>query len=147
MNSHNRSCESYCYLCDPTFRSNLRCSRPLCSSQNTGGIPHHHQQHRQWHQDPSDPDTLTSAPGPKVRNRIMTIRARSLRTQQRAQTSTPITPRSYQHKAGVLKRKQFLWPQCQCSTHERRPPRTGWYDLASNSAVYRPTCTCSLERR
>ena len=95
----------------------LRCSRPLCSSQNTGGTP------RAW--------LCREAEYVPVNKRVQRFvspcfpavnadgtGARSLRTQQRAKTRLPAGSRSYS-RGNVLRRRRSSWSQCQCSTHER----------------------------
>ena len=57
--------------------------------------------------------------------------ARSLRTQQRAEDQARVEHPFLLRKRSVLRGKILTWSQCQCSTHERRPTRTGWYDLAA----------------
>ena len=114
--------------------ASLRCSRPLCSSQNTGGTL----RSRPEGQPQQGPEAVT-APGGA---------GRSLRTQQRAKDQTR-TEHPFQHrKRCVLGGKILTWPQCQCSTHERHR-RTYVSDMATRctSPVYRGILECSLERR
>ena len=130
--------------------ASLRCSRPLCSSQNTGGTPCNPIQ-RSDHTRVRRP-RYRSSYGPEVGNSIQTNAGRSLRTQQRAkdQAALPQPFQSKRHKcrSDVLGVSVATWSQCQCSTHERHR-KTCVSEMAtrSNSAVYRRILECSLERR
>jgi len=125
--------------------ASLRCSRPLCSSQNTGGTPCNPIR-RSDH-------TRVRRPSPcgELVQRSVTASSRM--------PAGPSGPNSVQKtrldssirsdpQADVLRGKSLTWSQCQCSTHERHR-RTYVSEMAtrSNSAVYRRILECSLERR
>jgi len=85
------------------------------------------------------------------------VPARSLRTQQRAKdqkirNETFLTVPLPAGRTSLT--IHLLWPQCQCSTHERQRRRAdqkgqGFSELTYEacSAVYRRVFECSLERR
>jgi hypothetical protein len=109
------------------FRLHLsRCSRPLCSSQNTGGTPPPHGQSRDGGRSPEGPIGATSV-----------VPARSLRTQQRAQDRSGETDSSERPKTLYWVRTPRPG-QCQCSTHERHR-RTYASEMATKpiAPVYR----------
>lgn len=104
---------------DPKARLNsrgCRCSRPLCSSQNTGGTPPAHH--------PLTGHSVTQDKGPEERPPkppFGNSEVRSLRTQQRArellhQTELFLTRTEAQV---VLTSERFFLHQSHCSTHER----------------------------
>ena len=93
-----------------TGASDLRCSRPLCSSQQTARTP-----------TPTSTSRLQRRPEetiPPHRSEDPRNGVRSLRTQQRARTQ-PADPDRSNPRRGVL--NQNPWPGClcQCSTHEQ----------------------------
>jgi hypothetical protein len=101
--------------------ASLRCSRPLCSSQNTGGTPS-----TQEPKLPHGPRSITTTPR-RVRkvqrpDRLTSMTdqpARSLRTQQRAQDHSPPSD-CFRTRKGCTEVKTASPGQCQCSTHERQ---------------------------
>ena len=116
---------------EPSRRWSLRCSRPLCSSQNTVGTPHPPAHSRQ--------DKGPRGSGTTQRP------ARSLRTQQRARPHHPNPKRSLPSQA-VLASNPSDEDLCQCSTHELH---SGTFDRTW-LRLNRPKPTqhrCSLERR
>jgi hypothetical protein len=86
----------------------LRCSRPLCSSQNTGGIPCPSLR--------SDKRIQRSVPDAHPFERL---EVRSLRTQQRAKDQGLRRHLFRLTEVNVLGCQVRTWSQCQCSTHER----------------------------
>ena len=130
--------------------ASLRCSRPLCSSQNTGGTPCNPIQ-RSDHTRVRRPCHLRDM---RSRGRLqhpeekLPSAGRSLRTQQRAEDQARVEHPFQLRKRSVLRGKILTWSQCQCSTHERHR-RTYVSDMATRctSPVYRGILECSLERR
>ena len=136
-------------LCDPTFRSNLRCSRPLCSSQNTGGISRarpkpnttrSEDRHTRHHNgaDAHGPEVRTTPP-PTKGDSTGPVPQDPTACKRPTSTRAPVpTPRVVNNTEDVLRSTTLTWPQCQCSTHERCPTRTGWCNLATLEVpVYR----------
>ncbi len=103
-----------------------RCSRPLCSSQDTGGTrsthaayPHKGSRPTRNRPDPTSP-TQPARTGQDPKKRTT---ARSLRTQQRAKPLCSPNPSFHAAEATVLnKPDQQTRPTSQRSTHEQ-PPR------------------------
>jgi len=96
----------------------LRCSRPLCSSQRTGGTPHNPRDTPESHRRPKKQEQ----PPPEREQP-----ARSLRTQQRAGTQ-PLTPSVPTAK---LRTNQKIDIECHVkrSTHEltsKEHPSSTW---------------------
>ena len=93
-----------------------RCSRPLCSSQNTGGTPHTPAPPPQ--QGSSTPASKARTEKPEQKN------ARAFRTQQRARHHPPDTPLSStqpQKAEPVLTTTEQPVPNNRCSTLEQPP--------------------------
>ena len=142
-------------ICPPTRRlvsissASLRCSRPLCSSQNTGGTPFNPVE-TEYHQSPKT--VSLSVSGPEVRSASYDAGPvpqdpTACRRPDSSRASVPAVSSS-RRKHSVLRGKILTWSQCQCSTHERRLTRTGQYDLAALFSLYtEESSTCSLERR
>ena len=110
-----KGCRIICDTDDPSqaearsiSSASLRCSRPLCSSQNTGGTPPPHNQGCDGGRSPEGPIGKSEDPP-----------ARSLRTQQRAQDHSPPNNRS-EPASGLYWVRTASPGQCQCSTHERQ---------------------------
>jgi len=121
--------------CETARRLLLRCSRPLCSSQQTARTP-----------TPTNPQVgfgeglrKTSTPHPKAQDRPVPQDPTACTC--RPPPTTPFQPR----KRGVLSTAEINRHLCQCSTHEQPAGRIG-PDLV-NTAKTRGPPSCSLERR
>ncbi len=116
--------------------SSLRCSRPLCSSQSTGGTPHHHTTVRQQ----KALESQTRTPPRKARPGV-----RSLRTQQRAGTppTTPHPPTTPPKGRGVLVGTS------RADAMSNVPPMSPSHTHSAWNWVLEPPkrLRCSLERR
>ena len=95
----------------PISSASLRCSRPLCSSQNTGGTPPPHNQSHVGGRSPEVRSTTTlltktwRRPGPSGPNSVhKTVPER---------TTVP-------NPEGLYWVRTLRPGQCQCSTHERQ---------------------------
>ena len=126
-------------LCNLTPKgTNLRCSRPLCSSQSTGGTP---SCRRVMPTQQSPEETVYNTP--------KGIITRSLRTQQRAYTSLSNTYLSNP----VLTDQAYRVDLSRSCINVNVPPMSATRsvrfcnDWLPYSAVYRRDSTCSLERR
>jgi len=135
--------------------SDLRCSRPLCSSQHTIGTTLPQRQRVSFMQPTRRTSTDHSARlNPHHQQEHSTCphpwqEAWSLRTQQRAPAEPP-TPTPSNQQAGVLRPERTLRLHCQCSTHEL--PATTFGLLGAWTPPHPPTegrddARCSLERR
>jgi hypothetical protein len=103
--------------------SNLRCSRPLCSSQSTGGTP-------------SPKQVMLRQKGPEEKSIPPEGETfRSLRTQQRAHMTLSEPQRSNSRRSVPARERPSSY-QCQCSTHERHRRTFVFVWLGSGIPLY-----------
>jgi len=130
------------FVIDPPKGINLRCSRPLCSSQNTGGTPTTGDLCRQAE--------ALEVPVPTPRANREPMRPESLRTQQRAHPNHPEANRSTSPKEPYWVRTDRIGINVNVPPMSYQP-ETCAPDLAPGHHL-KPerepgTASCSLERR
>ena len=129
-----------------------RCSRPLCSSQHTGGTPPHATAN------PATPkDHETVRPTGEAHTESTRAYARAFRTQQRAKHHPPNAPPSTalpKRKTSTSDLTDQAMPTNRCSTLEQpprhiRPWQATWTPTTNPQpqTARNPRCQCSLERR